>query len=132
MLRQYSVSIASVVNVNQIIRLTRKTDAMLEMRIAHFQVRNDRWIKEGKTHFLQVLASIWSNIFTNSNEKKTCLSPSIVYIQISNTYLPEFWIFYFMSRLTLYECLVNVCIQQWFLIQNWTFEMSSLPCQSKK
>ena len=42
MLHQYSVSIASVVNVNQIIRLTRKTDAMLEMRIAHFQVRNDR------------------------------------------------------------------------------------------
>ena len=35
MLDQYSVSIqvASVVNVNQIIRLTRKTDAMLEMRI---------------------------------------------------------------------------------------------------
>ena len=33
MLHQYSVSIASVVNVNQIIRLTRKTDAMLEVRI---------------------------------------------------------------------------------------------------
>ena len=32
-----------------------------------------------------------SNIFTNSNEKKTCfITLSIVYIQISNTYLPEF------------------------------------------
>ena len=32
----------------------------------------------------------------------------------------NFWIFYFTSRLTLYECVVNVCIQRWFLIRNWT------------
>ena len=31
----------------------------------------------------------------------------------------NFWIFYFTSRLTLYECVVNVCIQRWFLIRNW-------------
>ena len=41
------------------------------------------------------LASIWSNIITNSNEKKTWKRPvyyymSIVYIQISNSYLQEF------------------------------------------
>ena len=34
---------------------------------------------------------------------------SIVYIQISNTYLLEFLI---ASRLTLYKCVVNVCIQR--------------------
>ena len=49
--------------------------------------------------FFTALASIWSSIFTNSNEKKTCLLLSIVYIQISNTYLPEFL--------------------RWFLIRNW-------------
>ena len=32
----------------------------------------------------------------------------------------NFWIFYFTSRVTLYECAVNVCIQRWFLIRNWT------------
>ena len=37
------------------------------------------------------LASIWSNIFTNSNEKTDLfISLSIVYFQILNTYLPEF------------------------------------------
>ena len=61
------------------------------MLIAHFRSRYDRWIKEVKTHFFIALASIWSNIFTKSNEKKTCLfTLSIVYIEISNTYLPEF------------------------------------------
>ena len=37
------------------------------------------------------LASIWNNKFTNSNEKKGLfITLSIVYFQISNTYLPEF------------------------------------------
>ena len=57
-----------------------------------FRVRYDHWIKEVKTHFLQALASIWSNIFTNSNEKikDLFITLSIEYIQISNTYLLEF------------------------------------------
>ena len=41
--------------------------------------------------FFTGLASIWNNKFINSNEKKDLfISLSIVYIQISNTYLPEF------------------------------------------
>ena len=48
--------------------------------MVQFRVCYDRW----------GLASIWSNIFTNSNKKKTCLLLSIVYIQISNSYFPEF------------------------------------------
>ena len=36
------------------------------------------------------LASIWSNIITNSNEKDLFITMSIVYIQISNSYLQEF------------------------------------------
>ena len=41
--------------------------------------------------FFTGLASIWNNKFTNSNEKKDLfITLSIVYIHISNTYLPEF------------------------------------------
>ena len=37
------------------------------------------------------LASIWSNIFTNSKEKTDLfITLYIVYFQILNTYLPEF------------------------------------------
>ena len=32
----------------------------------------------------------------------------------------NFWIFYVTSRLTLYECVVNVYIQRSFFIRNWT------------
>ena len=39
----------------------------------------------------------------------------------------NFWIFYFTSRLTPYECVVNVCIQRWFLIQNWTISLCTPP-----
>ena len=39
----------------------------------------------------RALASIWSNIFTNSNEKTDLfITLYIVYFQILNTYLPEF------------------------------------------
>ena len=46
------------------------------------------------------LASIWSNIFTNSNEKKTCLfiTLSIVYIQISNTKLARIFEYFTLGR----------------------------------
>ena len=37
------------------------------------------------------------------------ITPSIVDIQISNTHLLEFLT---TSRLTLYKCVVNVCIQR--------------------
>ena len=37
-------------------------------------------IKEVKTYFLTGLASIWSNKFTNSNEKKTCLLLCLFFI----------------------------------------------------
>ena len=40
-------------------------------------------------HFLQAKPPSEVIYSLNSNEKKTCLL-SIVYIQISNTYLPEF------------------------------------------
>ena len=42
-------------------------------RIAQFRVRYDRWIEEVKTHFLQALPPSDVGIFTNSNEKETCL-----------------------------------------------------------
>ena len=70
------------------------------------------------------LASIWSNIFTNSNEKKTCVLLCLLCIfKFQTLTCQNFWIFYFTSRLTPYECVVNVCIQRWFLIQNWTIRL---------
>ena len=64
------------------------------------------------------LASIWSNIFTNSNGKKTCLLLCLLCIfKFQTLTCQNFWIFYFTSRLTLYECVVNVCIQRWFLFE---------------
>ena len=61
------------------------------------------------------LASIWSNKFTKSNEKKTCLLlyHSIVFIQISNTYLPEFLniLLYVEVNPVWNQYDVNVCIQ---------------------
>ena len=50
------------------------------------------------------------------------LRGSIAYIQISNTYLQEFLNILSSSRLTVYECVVNICIQRWFLIRNWTIK----------
>ena len=80
-----------------------------------------RWVKEVKTHFFTALASIWSNIFINSNEKMTCLLLCLLRIfKFQTLTCQNFWIFYFTSRLTLYECVVNICIQRWFLIRNWT------------
>ena len=49
------------------------------------------------------LASIWSNIFTNSNEKKTCLLLCLLCIfKFQTLTCRNFWIFYFKSRLTLH------------------------------
>ena len=153
------------------------------------------WIKEAKKHFFTGLTSIWSNIFANSNQKKTffysvycvhsyfekgcrkncmgydqytcswhcscqtyfCCFPlaladirpwslvSFFEISLNNSELKttdpqylsglsralfpttfletavfkfrtltcrNFWLFYFRLRLTLYECVVNVCIQR--------------------
>ena len=71
--------------------------------------------------FFTALASFWSNIFTNSNEKKTCLLLSLLCIfKFQTLTCQNFWIFYFTSRLTLYECAVNVYIQRQFLIRHWT------------
>ena len=60
--------------------------------------------------FFTALASIWSNIFTNSKEKKTCLLLCLFKFQTHAC--QNFWIFCFTSRLTLYECVVNVYIQR--------------------
>ena len=54
-------------------------------------------------------SSIWSSLFTNSKEKKTCL---LLYSDFKRITCRNFWIFYFMSRLTVYECVVNVCIHR--------------------
>ena len=73
--------------------------------------------------FFTASASIWSNIFTNSNEKKTCLLLCLLCtFKFQTLTCQNFWIFYFTSRLTLYECVVNVYIQRQFLIRNWTIE----------
>ena len=45
------------------------------------------------------------HIFSDNLSQNSC-------IQISNTSLPEFLNIYFTSRLTLYECVVNVYIQR--------------------
>ena len=64
------------------------------------------------------LTSIWSYIFTNSNKKKTCLLLCLLCIfKFQTLTCQNFWIFYFTPRLTLYECVVNVCIQQQFIIR---------------
>ena len=63
--------------------------------------------------FFTALASIWSNIFTNSNEKKTCLLLCLLCIFKFQTLTRQnFWIFYFTSMRTLCECVVNVYIQR--------------------
>ena len=55
--------------------------------------------------FFTGLASIWNNKFTNSNEKKDLfITLSIVIFTFQTLTCRNFWIFYFMSRLTLYEC----------------------------
>ena len=52
------------------------------------------------------------NTITRSNKKKTCLLLSLLCtFKFQTLTCRNFWIFYFMSRLTLYECVVNVCIQ---------------------
>ena len=59
------------------------------------------------------------NIFTNSHEKKTCLLLCLLCIfKFQTLTCQNFWIFYFTSRLTLYECVINVYIQRYFLIRN--------------
>ena len=73
-------------------------------------------------------------MFTNSNEKKTCLLLCLLCIfKFQTLACQNFWIFYFTPRLTLYECVVNVCIQREFLIWNWTiidlFYCSNLHCK---
>ena len=76
--------------------------------IVQFRVHYDRWIKKVKTHFFTGLASIWSNISKNFNEKKTFL----LLCPFQTLCCRNFWIFYFMSRLTLYKFVVNVCVQR--------------------
>ena len=46
-----------------------------------------------------------------SNEKKTCLLLHLLCIfKFQTLTCRNLWIFHFMSRLTLYECVGNVCI----------------------
>ena len=78
-------------------------------------VLSSLWLlnKRSEDTFFTGLASIWSNIFTNSNEKKTW---SLLYLlcifKFQTLTCWNLWIFYFMSRLTLYKCVANVCIKQ--------------------
>ena len=63
--------------------------------------------------FFTGLASIWSNIFTNSNKKKTCSLLCLLCIfKFQTLTCWNLWILYFTSRLTLYKCVANVCIKQ--------------------
>ena len=69
--------------------------------------------KRSEDTFFTGLASIWRNIFTNSSEKTTCLSLCLLCLfKFQTLTCRNFWIFYFMSRLALYKCVVNVCIQR--------------------
>ena len=72
--------------------------------VRQFRVRYDCWIKEMKTHFLQAQPPSEVNIFTNSNENKTCLPLCLLlYIfKFQTLTCRNFWICYFKSRLTLY------------------------------
>ena len=79
--------------------------------------------------FFTALASIWKNIFTNSNKKMTCLLLCLLCIfKFQTLTCQNFWIFYFTSRVTLYECVVNICIQRRFLIRNWTISKFYFLC----
>ena len=94
---------------------------------ANSSVSSSLWTLKWRSEdaFFTALASIWSIIFTNSNEKKTCLLFCLLCIfKFQTLACQSFWIFYFTSRLTLYECVVNVCIQRSFLIRNWTIDGS--------
>ena len=69
--------------------------------------------KKSEDAFFTALASIWSNIFTNSNVKETCLLLCLLCLfKFQTLTCRNFWIFYFISRLTLYKCVVNVCVQR--------------------
>ena len=68
------------------------------------------------------LASVWSNIFTNSNEKKTCLIFCLLFIcKFQTLTCRNFWIFYFhyhevnpvwMCHLCLYSVIIK--LDYWF------------------
>ena len=88
-----------------------------------------RWTAEGEIKTLNhTWGTIWKlaqralravskppskvNTITHSNKKKTCLLLCLLCtFKFQTLTCRNFWIFYFMSRLTLYECVVNVCIQ---------------------
>ena len=89
--------------------------------IVQFLVRYNRWIKEVKTNFFTGLASIWSNIFTNSNEKTFLFLCLLCIFKFQTLTCRNFRIFYFTSRLTLYKCVVNVSIQRQFLFETGLF-----------
>ena len=62
------------------------------------------------------------NIFTNSSEKKTCVQLCLLFwTQIQAPSRRYLRIFYFRSRLTLYEWVFSVSFQWPRRIRNWTF-----------
>ena len=64
--------------------------------------------------------------------KKTCLLLCLLCIfKFQTLTCQNFWIFYFTLRLTLYECVVNVCIQRQFLIWSWTIIFNLLRVKLK-
>ena len=77
------------------------------------------------------LASIWSTIFTNSNGKKICLLLCLLCIfKFQTLTCRNLWIFYFMSRLTLYEFVNNVLYSAvTFNLELDYFRLEPLPSQ---
>ena len=68
---------------------------------------------------------------TNSNEKKTCLLLCLLCIfKFQTLTWRNFWILYFISRVTLYESVVDVCIQRYFFIRNWSIISREKPTAS--
>ena len=91
----------------------RLTSHEISLQKSIFEFAMTAELKKWRRIFFTALASIWSNIITNSNEKKTCLLLCLLCIFKFQTLARQnFWIFYFTSRLTLYECVVNVYIQR--------------------
>ena len=89
--------------------------------IVHFRVHYDHWIKEVKTHFLQPEPPS-EVIYSQISTRKRHVYNSVVYIQISNTYLPEFPnILLYVEANPVYECVVNVYQMGIFLFLNYHF-----------
>ena len=94
-----------------------------DARIVQFRIHSGRWMEALKAHLYSVNLDLKVNIFTNSSEKKTCVQLCLLFwTQIQAPSRRYLRIFYFRSRLTLYEWVFSVSVQWPQGIRNWSIK----------